>query len=113
MRRVRAGVEPRAGVLDGDAVSEFAAAGTLGDLLALPLNRIRDSCADPGGATLPVRDVELLAPVDGRMEVWAAGVTYGGRSTHGWRKASGRPTSTSSSTTPSGPSCSSSPRPGG
>jgi len=70
------GGEPRAGVLDGDAVSEFAAAGSLGDLLALPLNRIRAICADPGGATLPVRDVELLAPVDGRMEVWAAGVTY-------------------------------------
>jgi 2-dehydro-3-deoxy-D-arabinonate dehydratase len=70
------GGEPRAGVLDGDAVSEFTAAASLGDLLALPLNRIRAICADPGGATLPVRDVELLAPVDGRMEVWAAGVTY-------------------------------------
>jgi len=68
--------EPRTGVLDGDAVTEFAAAGSLGDLFALPLNRIRASCASPGGATLPVRDVELLAPVDGRMEVWAAGVTY-------------------------------------
>jgi len=70
------GGEPRAGVLDGDAVSEFTAAASLGDLLALPLNRIRAICADPGGATLPVHDVELLAPVDGRMEVWAAGVTY-------------------------------------
>jgi len=70
------GGEPRAGVLDGDAVSEFTATASLGDLLALPLNRIRAICADPGGATLPVRDVELLAPVDGRMEVWAAGVTY-------------------------------------
>jgi 2-dehydro-3-deoxy-D-arabinonate dehydratase len=70
------GGEPRAGVLDGDAVSEFTATASLGDLLALPLNRIRAICADPGGATLPARDVELLAPVDGRMEVWAAGVTY-------------------------------------
>jgi 2-dehydro-3-deoxy-D-arabinonate dehydratase len=75
--RFRAGgSDPLAGVLDGDAVTEFAEAGSLGDLLALPLNGIRAICANPGGATLPVRDVELLAPVDGRMEVWAAGVTY-------------------------------------
>jgi 2-dehydro-3-deoxy-D-arabinonate dehydratase len=79
MRLIRfraGGGEPRAAVLDGDAVGEFAAAASLSDLLALPLNRIRAICADPGGATLPVRDVELLAPIDGRMEVWAAGVTY-------------------------------------
>ena len=66
----------RVGVLDGDAVTELAAAGSLGDLLALPLNRIRESCANPGGATLPAAGAELLAPVDGRTEVWAAGVTY-------------------------------------
>ena len=68
--------EPRVGVLDGDVVTEFAAAGSLGDLLALPLDRIREICANPGGATIPAADAELLAPVDGRMEVWAAGVTY-------------------------------------
>jgi 2-dehydro-3-deoxy-D-arabinonate dehydratase len=66
----------RVGVVDGGTVTEFAAAGALGDLLALPLDGIRAICANPGGATLPVSDVELLAPVDGRMEVWAAGVTY-------------------------------------
>jgi 2-dehydro-3-deoxy-D-arabinonate dehydratase len=66
----------RVGVVDGDAVTELTAAGTLGDLLALPLDRVRAACADPGGATVPLGAVELLAPVDGRMEVWAAGVTY-------------------------------------
>ena len=66
----------RVGVLEGDAVTELAATGSLGDLLALPLNRIREDCAHPGGATIPAAGVELLAPVDGRMEVWAAGVTY-------------------------------------
>ena len=76
----------RVGVLDGDAVTELtvtdmtvtdmAGAGSLGDLLALPLDRIRDACEHPGGATSPAADVRLLAPVDGRMEVWAAGVTY-------------------------------------
>jgi 2-dehydro-3-deoxy-D-arabinonate dehydratase len=68
--------EARVGVLEGDAVTELAATGSLGELLALPLNRIRETCAHPGGARIPVADVELLAPVDGRMEVWAAGVTY-------------------------------------
>jgi 2-dehydro-3-deoxy-D-arabinonate dehydratase len=70
------GGEPRVGVLDASVVTEFAAAGSLGELLGLPLDRIREICADPGGARLPVADAEALAPVDGRMEVWAAGVTY-------------------------------------
>jgi 2-dehydro-3-deoxy-D-arabinonate dehydratase len=67
---------PRAGVLGGGVVTELAAAGSLADLLALPLGRIREICADPRGATLSAGEAELLAPVDGRTEVWAAGVTY-------------------------------------
>jgi 2-dehydro-3-deoxy-D-arabinonate dehydratase len=63
-------------VLNGTAVTELSAAGSLADLLALPLGRIREICADPQGATVPAGDVRLLAPVDGRTEVWAAGVTY-------------------------------------
>ena len=70
------GFAPRAGVLDGDVVTGFAGPGSLGDLLALPVDGIRETCANPGGARIPAADVELLAPVDGRMEVWAAGVTY-------------------------------------
>jgi 2-dehydro-3-deoxy-D-arabinonate dehydratase len=70
------GFAPRAGVLDGDVVTELARPGSLGDLLALPVDQIRETCADPGGARIPAADVQLLAPVDGRMEVWAAGVTY-------------------------------------
>jgi len=70
------GGEPRVGVLDADVVTEFAAAGSVGELLALPLDRIREICADPGGGRVQVADAEALAPVDGRMEVWAAGVTY-------------------------------------
>ena len=63
-------------MLNGTAVTELSAAGSLADLLALPLGRIREICADPQGATVPAGDVRLLAPVDGRTEVWAAGVTY-------------------------------------
>lgn len=70
------GGEARVGVLDGEAVTEFEAAGSLADLLALPLDRIREACSRPGGAAVPARGARLLAPVDGRTEVWAAGVTY-------------------------------------
>jgi 2-dehydro-3-deoxy-D-arabinonate dehydratase len=76
IRFLAGGAEARVGVLDGDSVTELAAAGSLGELLALPLNRIREACAHPGGARIPAAGVELLAPVDGHMEVWAAGVTY-------------------------------------
>jgi len=73
------GGEPVAGLLREDApasVTTLAAAPALADLLALPLERIRQICADPGGQTLPRERAQLLAPVDGRTEVWAAGVTY-------------------------------------
>jgi 2-dehydro-3-deoxy-D-arabinonate dehydratase len=58
------------------AITLLAAAPTLADLLAQPLSRIREICADPGGEVVPPGHAELLAPVDGRTEVWAAGVTY-------------------------------------
>jgi 2-dehydro-3-deoxy-D-arabinonate dehydratase len=57
-------------------VTVLAAAASLGELLALPLTRIREICASPAGETVPAGEVQLLAPADGRMEVWAAGVTY-------------------------------------
>ena len=78
------GGEPLTGVLDDRAadpaqpaaITSLAAALALPDLLALPLRRIREICADPGGQTVPGNRAELLAPVSGRTEVWAAGVTY-------------------------------------
>ena len=66
----------RVGVLDGYTVTEFAAHRTLGSLLALPESELRAACAAPGGTTVSLDDALLLAPADGRMEVWAAGVTY-------------------------------------
>jgi 2-dehydro-3-deoxy-D-arabinonate dehydratase len=57
-------------------VTVLGTAGSLGDLLALPLAEIRQICASPAGETVPAAEVQLLAPADGRMEVWAAGVTY-------------------------------------
>ena len=79
MRLIRfrvGGGEPRVGVLDGVTVTEFAAVDTLAELLALPLDGIREACASPGGAVFAGDEAQLLAPIDGRTEVWAAGVTY-------------------------------------
>jgi 2-dehydro-3-deoxy-D-arabinonate dehydratase len=67
---------PLIGVLDGGTITTVAAAPGLSDLLALPADRIRELCAAPGGESVPLADAALLAPVDGRTEVWAAGVTY-------------------------------------
>jgi 2-dehydro-3-deoxy-D-arabinonate dehydratase len=75
--------EARSGVLDGPdvdaarpAVITSLAALDLPDLLGLPLRRIREICENPGGQTVPGDRARLLAPVSGRTEVWAAGVTY-------------------------------------
>ena len=79
-RNIGGGV-PRAGVLadDGAAagtITSLAGEPALASLLALPLEQIRQICAEPGGETVPRDSAELLAPVDGHTEVWAAGVTY-------------------------------------
>jgi 2-dehydro-3-deoxy-D-arabinonate dehydratase len=70
--------EPRVGVLDagGNATVLGPAAGSLAELLALPVAEIRGICEAPAGETVPAAEIALLAPADGRMEVWAAGVTY-------------------------------------
>jgi len=82
--------EPRAGILShaGDegpaTVTPLRAPGprSLAELLALPLADIRRICASADGEggrgphARPAAGVQLLAPADGRMEVWAAGVTY-------------------------------------
>jgi 2-dehydro-3-deoxy-D-arabinonate dehydratase len=73
--RFQAGGEPLTGVLDGD-ITTLGAVPSLGALLALPAARIREICEAPGGTVIPAAQAELLAPVDGQTEVWAAGVTY-------------------------------------
>jgi 2-dehydro-3-deoxy-D-arabinonate dehydratase len=67
---------PRAGVLTGGTVTELDGIRTLGELWALPQEATRAKVSDPGGATHDLGAVTVLAPVDGRTEVWACGVTY-------------------------------------
>ena len=65
----------RAGVLDGDGVHRLPIAG-LAALLGLPLTEIRRVAEGPAAPAVPAGRITLLPPVEGDMEVWAAGVTY-------------------------------------
>ncbi len=72
--RYAIGDEARVGVRSDDGVVRRLAAGSLEELLRLPADEFRSAVEDPGDPEAgPVR---LLPPVDGRTEVWAAGVTY-------------------------------------
>jgi 2-dehydro-3-deoxy-D-arabinonate dehydratase len=61
------------GVRRGDTVTVLDGVSTVAEALRLPLAELRAACK---AATTPVEQPRLLPPVDGRMEVWAAGVTY-------------------------------------
>jgi 2-dehydro-3-deoxy-D-arabinonate dehydratase len=71
------GSAPRVGVADGDFARELPAA-SLAELLRESAGDFRrlleEDSAD--GARHALADVTRLAPIDGRTEVWAAGVTY-------------------------------------
>ncbi|MEU4509372.1 fumarylacetoacetate hydrolase family protein [Nonomuraea wenchangensis] len=64
------------GVDDGEHVTELSGITTVGELLRLPAAELRERVTAPAGAEHPSAEVRRLAPVDGLMEVWAAGVTY-------------------------------------
>jgi 2-dehydro-3-deoxy-D-arabinonate dehydratase len=74
--RHNAGGGTAVGVRDGDEVVALDGLGSIAEALRLPLAELRARCAAAAGPPLPVDTLRLLPPVDGRMEVWAAGVTY-------------------------------------
>jgi 2-dehydro-3-deoxy-D-arabinonate dehydratase len=70
--------QARAGISDGGSVTELGVS-SIAELLRASAAEVRRRCEDAGqtgGVRYPLSEVTLLAPVDGRMEVWAAGVTY-------------------------------------
>jgi 2-dehydro-3-deoxy-D-arabinonate dehydratase len=75
VRYAGAGRDPLAGVRDGSGVHPLPVP-TVAALLAMPLAAIRSATAEALAAPAVDGPVTLLAPADGRMEVWAAGVTY-------------------------------------
>jgi 2-dehydro-3-deoxy-D-arabinonate dehydratase len=75
VRYLDAGRGPRVGIQDTAGVHELSVP-SLAALLALPLAEIRDVAAEAAAAPAVAGEATLLPPADGRMEVWAAGVTY-------------------------------------
>jgi 2-dehydro-3-deoxy-D-arabinonate dehydratase len=71
------GDRPRIGVAGGDGTVRPLPVSSLAALLAAPLADIR-AIVDSAASTppLPHGPLRTLAPVDGRTEVWASGVTY-------------------------------------
>jgi len=62
------------GIRDGDVVRRIA--DDLASLTRLPLDRLRELVDQADGPGVAIGEVSVLPPVDGRTEVWAAGVTY-------------------------------------
>ena len=63
------------GVLDGDRVSELDVS-SLAALWSLRVDALRERLVERRRGGPLLEEVELLAPIDGRTEVWACGVTY-------------------------------------
>jgi 2-dehydro-3-deoxy-D-arabinonate dehydratase len=76
------GGAPQVGVLDGDQVRALPGVATMAEVLARPMTWIRGACETvlageaAGARGSSLREISVLAPVDGETEVWAAGVTY-------------------------------------
>jgi len=67
---------PRVGVRLNDRVHPVDGV-EIASLLRLSSDELRQRIEDAvAGASLPVSQLTLLAPIDGRTEVWGAGVTY-------------------------------------
>lgn len=65
----------RVGVRKDGTVAPLRWATTVAEVLAQPLNGLRERLTDLGTPVSADR-ITFLPPVDGRTEVWAAGVTY-------------------------------------
>jgi 2-dehydro-3-deoxy-D-arabinonate dehydratase len=74
--RYRDGKQAGVGVLRDGTVSAIPGVDSLAGLLTRPLAEIRALLESADGPGRPFTEVEAAAPVDGRTEVWAAGVTY-------------------------------------
>ncbi len=76
--RFRAPDSPRSrvGVHEAGRVTALTTVTSLAELWALPAAEIRSTLDAAAGESFSLPEIQVLAPVDGRTEVWAAGVTY-------------------------------------
>jgi 2-dehydro-3-deoxy-D-arabinonate dehydratase len=78
------GTAPRVGLRIGADIVPLTGYSSMAELLRLDVARLRSvlesaqgARPEPGGeATVPADEARLLPPLDGRGEVWCAGVTY-------------------------------------
>jgi 2-dehydro-3-deoxy-D-arabinonate dehydratase len=74
--RSQAANEPAVGVLIDAKIHELPGVQSLNVLWRMPADELRRVLDDCREESVSVKEIQLLAPVDGRTEVWAAGVTY-------------------------------------
>jgi 2-dehydro-3-deoxy-D-arabinonate dehydratase len=68
---------PTVGADNGGRLNPLPGVQSVGQLLRLSLEEIKSLCREASGRDgVQATNVRLLPPVDARMEVWAAGVTY-------------------------------------
>lgn len=74
--RYDSGNGPRVGARRDDSITPVNGVGSMGELLVMPHDELRATVESASATPVPVASVRLLAPLDGRAELWCAGVTY-------------------------------------
>lgn len=67
---------PRAGVRREDWITPVTGVRSMAELLAMQQEELRSTIESAAGEPVDVASVRLLVPLDGRAELWCAGVTY-------------------------------------
>lgn len=67
---------PRVGVRREDSITPVSGVRSMAELLAMRLDELRSTLESASGEPVDVTSARLLAPLDGRAELWCAGVTY-------------------------------------
>ena len=67
---------PRVGVRREDWITPVSDVGSMAEILAMQLDELRPTVESASGERVHVASARLLVPLDGRAELWCAGVTY-------------------------------------
>ena len=67
---------PRVGVRREEWITPVSGVGSMADMLAMQHDELRSTVEAATGEPVHVASSRLLVPLDGRAEVWCAGVTY-------------------------------------
>ena len=67
---------PRVGVRQEDWITPLSGVRSMAELLAMDQDGLRSTVESASGEPVHIASVQLVAPLDGRAELWCAGVTY-------------------------------------